>query len=361
MMEKKDIQPRTREIDLIGLARKVLGEFRLLCVFVGVSLVLGVIVALSTPKSYTSMVVLAPEISGAGSMADNLSDLASMVGVKIGSSGSGVDAIYPEIYPDILASPDFIVRLFDVEVEGLESQKRTTYYNHLLFEGKMPFWDYPMLMVRKLIKKIKAKPAGEGKAPNLPYQMDETQYEVCTAVRGLASCLVDKKTSVITLTFTDQDPKVAATMVDTIQKRIQQYITAYRTQKARNDYDYAKRMYEESYANYKAAQEAYARYSDTHKDMILESHITRRDELENNMQLRFNVYNQFAQQLSVAQAKIQERTPAFTVLQSASIPVKPSNLPRRYIVAFFVFLGVMADAAWVLFLRDLLKRRKTKV
>lgn len=354
----ENVEKKRREIDLVGLVRKVLSEIRLLCVFAGTALVLGIVVALSTPKRYTSMVVLAPEISGAGSMADNLSDLASMVGVKIGSSGSGVDAIYPEIYPDILASPDFIVRLFDVEVQGLESSKRTTYYNHLLYEGKMPFWEYPKLMLRKLIKKLKAKPDGENKSPNLPYEMNETQYEVCVAVRGMASCLVDKKTSVITLTFSDQDPKVAATMVDTIQNRIQEYITTYRTQKARNDYEYSKRMYEKAYADYKAAQNAYARYSDAHKDMILVSHITHRDELENNMQLRFNVYNQFAQQLSIAQAKIQERTPAFTILQSASIPVKPSNLPRRYIVAFFVLLGIVADAAWILFLRDFLKRRK---
>ncbi len=354
-----DEKKQSMEIDVIGLIRRVLKEKKLLGVYLAIGTVVGLIVAFNTPRRYTSQVVLAPELGGAGSMADNLSDLASMVGVNMSSSGNNVDAIYPEIYPDILASPDFIVRLFDVEVEQLKTHKRNTYFKHLCFEGKVPFWNKPKIALGKLLKKLRKKDNVAGEGRRIPFQMTEEEYQVVLAIRSLTTCLVDKKTSVITLGFTDQDPLVAAIMVDTIQSRIQQYITQYRTQKARNDLEYAERMYQEAMVKYRASQKAYSSFADSHRDMLLERYVTRRDELENEMQLNFNTANQFAQQMNVAQAKIQERTPAFTILQQAAIPVKPSSTPRLFILIAWIFLFAMADAAWVLFVRGWFRKRSS--
>ena len=76
------------------------------------------------------------------------------------------------------------------------------------------------------------------------------------------------------------------------------------------------------------------------------------------MQLRFNIYTQLSQRLQLAEAKVQERTPVFTVIQGASVPLLASSTPRSYIVLLFVFLGVLADAAWVLFLRKRIQERR---
>lgn len=40
-----------------------------------------------------------------------------------------------------------------------------------------------------------------------------------------------QKTSVISISVMDQDPMVAAILADTLQSRLQQYITEYRTKK----------------------------------------------------------------------------------------------------------------------------------
>ena len=52
--------------------------------------------------------------------------------------------------------------------------------------------------------------------------------------------------------------------------------------------------------------------------------------------------------MNTAKMKIQERTPAFTVIQNATIPLKSSSIPRIHILIAFVFLGVLFDAVWVL-------------
>ena len=48
------------------------------------------------------------------------------------------------------------------------------------------------------------------------------------------------------------------------------------------------------------------------------------------MQLRYNAYTAHSTQLQAARAKLREETPAFTQIQSATVPIKPSA-PKRMI------------------------------
>ena len=65
------------------------------------------------------------------------------------------------------------------------------------------------------------------------------------------------------------------------------------------------------------------------------------------MQLKYNIYSTMNTQMQMAQAKLQEATPAFTMIQSATVPYKPAG-PKRLIIsiamtilAFFVLSGVI--------------------
>ena len=70
------------------------------------------------------------------------------------------------------------------------------------------------------------------------------------------------------------------------------------------------------------------------------------------------MYNQIAQQLQAVQAKEQERTPAFSTIQEASVPLKASSTPRSFIVLIYAFLGIFCDVLWVLFIKDKFKKNK---
>lgn len=134
----------------------------------------------------------------------------------------------------------------------------------------------------------------------------------------------------------------------------------YRTKKARNDLQYAEKLLVKARNEYIDAQQAYARFADANYNITLEELKTKRDRLENDMQLKFNVYNQTALQVQTAKAKIQERTPAFTVVQGASVPMKASSTPRSFIVIVFVFLGIFAEAIWVLYIKEYYMAKKKK-
>lgn len=349
---------KNNEIDILGIIKKVLKEGRLLLSFILIFAVIGVIVALNKQKIYTTTVILAPEISGGGSLPESLSSIASMVGVNLGNSGGGVDAIYPQIYPDVLTSSDFIINLFDVQVKQENDSLYKTYYDHIINDAKIPFWAYPSIWISELLKDKDAEQGNNTRINN--FKLTKKQNDILNFVRSNISCIVDKNTNVISISVNDFDPVVSATMADTIQKQLQQYITMYRTKKARNDVEYAQKLYDEARQQYVKARQAYGSYADANEDLLLESYKTKRDDLENEMQLRYNIYNQIAQQLQLAKAKVQEQTPVFSIIQGATVPLKASSMPRSFLVIIYMFVGVLADAAWVLYLRDIVKSKITK-
>ena len=216
MEEKKT----TREIDLLALVDKILKDWRLLLKFVGVGAVIGVIVALSTPKYFKSEVILAPELSSGGlGLSDNLADMAANFGIELGGKSS-MDAIYPELYPDIFGSTNFVLKLFDIPVRLKDDNTLRTYKEHLTKDQKVPFWDYPLIWLKESIKK--QEPANTLSGKKDPYKIPKKDYEYYKGIRDAILCTIDKKTSVISISVTDQDPLVAAIVADTLQCRLQE-------------------------------------------------------------------------------------------------------------------------------------------
>lgn len=335
-------------IDLILLVKDILKQRKKLFTCMSIACVLGLIVAFSTPKEYTSTVVLAPEMSSGGlGMSSSLADMAATFGLDMGSKGQ-MDAIYPEIYPDVFASTDFVRTLFDVPVRLQDSNTTRTYIQHIREEIKIPFWAYPRLWLTKLMRKPEAKPANMPEGFEDPFRISRTDMETCEGIISTISCIIDKKTSEISISFTDQDPMVAAIMVDTLQTRLQNYITEYRTKKARNDYAFYDKLSNEAWERFTTAQNEYSAYCDSHKNPVLASVSTKQQTLENKMSEAYSAYASMKQMREQAKTKIQERTPAFTIIQSPMMQHKPSSRPRIVTLLIFLFLGGIADAIWVL-------------
>jgi capsule polysaccharide export protein KpsE/RkpR len=160
---------------------------------------------------------------------------------------------------------------------------------------------------------------------------------------------------VITIMVNDQNALIAATMADSVKTRLQKFITDYRTSKVRVDLEYNKKLYRESKARYEKARQRYAEFVDANHDIILQTVRQRQTDLENEMQLQYNAYTQVAAQLLAAEAKVQEETPAFTTLQSATVPVQRSSPRRSRICLIFLFLAFLGTSAYILYKEDDLK------
>lgn len=340
------MENQNKEIDVIKLASKIIKNWKQLVICIVIGAIIGIIVALNTPKSYKAEVILAPELTSGGiGLNDNLAEMASNFGIDLGSK-SNMDAIYPELYPDIFSSTDFLMNLYNIPVRLKEDSKTRTYYTHLTKEQKVPFWQYPKIWIEKNLSKNENN-SKTAKGEKDKFVISKNDYELCNAIRNSILCSIDKKTSVISISVTDQDPLVAAIVADTLQSRLQQYITEYRTKKAKADVQYYTTLTRKAKQDYERARQGYGYYSDTNTDVILQSYKSKEDDLENDMQLKFNTYSSLNNQLQAAKAKVQERTPAFTILQQPIMPYKASSTPRSLKVMLFIIISIIIDAALV--------------
>ena len=328
-------------IDVIRFLRVLKRDRKQTLLYCFAGVVMGLVVAFSTPKIYKSGVMLAPENSSNNNLTSNLSSLASMVGMNM-NLGNMSDAIFPEVYPDLMKSNQFIVGLFNIKVKSKDGKINTTYYDYIKSKQTVPFWMKP-------IGWILSRPAEPGNGKVDPFMLTKEQSDVASGISKNIACTVDKKTSVISIEVTAEDPLIAATMADSIKSRLQLFITHYKTNKARNDAEYMERLCREAKEQYTRSRQLYGSYADANQDLLLESFKSKQADLENEMQLKYNIYTQVAQQLQLAKAKVQEKTPAFTEIQSASVPVKHSNKPKIYTLFTFLFLAFVTRCLVLLY------------
>lgn len=357
--ENKQIEVVEEEssIDFGKIFKDLLKHKRLYFIVLPVAFVLAAIYALSLPNYYTCKVTLAPEMGGSSRAGGSLAGLASSFGINLGSAQSGADAINPMLYPDLMNSVDFKTSLFPVPVtiEGDkakgEASRTMSYYDYLAKNQKTPWWSNAKKAFFGLFRSEK-----EDKDEKVdPFRLTKDQTAIATAINKNIVCDVDKKTMVITINVTDQDPVICATMADSVKNRLQKFITDYRTSKVRVDLEYNQKLYAETKARYDRARRLYAEFSDANQDIILESVRQRQTELENEMQLQYNAYTQVAAQLLAAEAKVQQETPAFTTLQSATVPVLKAGPKRAQMCLIFLFLAFLGTTAWILYKEDDLK------
>lgn len=337
------------QIDWMGILRQVLAIRKKLYIAAAAGLVLGILIALGTPKQYTVSITLSPEVGSSKSGSGLASMAASFLGGSIGSDSP--DALNATLTPDIVTSTPFLLELFDARVVSQDKQIDTTFTAYL-DEQKSSLMGYVLKAPGMAISGIKSLFSDKKeKTENIQEGTIELNEDDAAKLEGLRQQItaeVDKKTAITTLSVTLQDPKVTATIADSVVSKLQQYITAYRTSKAKDDCQYLEKLYKERQQEYYDAQQRYARYVDANSNVVFQSTMAERERLQNDMNLAYQVYSQVAQQLQVARAKVQEEKPVFAVVEPAVVPLNPSGTSRKVIVLGFIFLAVAFTGAWEL-------------
>jgi uncharacterized protein involved in exopolysaccharide biosynthesis len=338
-----------KEADILQVIVRVLTKWKFILKVSVCFMILGIIMALSNIKSYTAQVVVAPEPTQPG-MVGGLASLASFAGIEMEAGG---DAIYPLLYPDIVRSLPFLCSLFDVKVQTVDGDADNVSYSYYLVKFSKKSWvssvkNFPKKVMAKIVSLFEEKKVGGNPFFFDPYRLTKKQMALVNALDGAIGVSVDMKTEVITLSFTDKDPLVAAMMVDTIKVRLQEKITEYKTKKAIIDCNYIEKLYVESKNEYEKAQDVYAEYVDRNRNVTQERFLVEKERLAADRDLKNTIYMQWAQQLQLSKAKVQENTPAFTTLKPASVPALPSSMSRAMMVILYTFFGGALAVAYVL-------------
>lgn len=343
-MENKSEIIAEKEIDLLDLAKKLWNRRRLIFRVSFVGLIVGVVIAFSIPKEYATTVLLAPEATSGSN--GNMGALAAITGVNLSGNSSSSD-ISMDIYPNIVESTPFLLGLANSRIINKQKGFDTTLYAYIKDNQNKAWWTAIFGLPRMLIGLFSSTDnSSVGEADKL--ELTKDQMEVIGNLKDRISILVDKKTGVITLDVTMQDPLVSASVADTLTSYLQSYIIQYRTEKARQDLVFAEQLYSEAKIDYTKAQQRYADYLDRNQNVILASYRVNQEKLQQEMALAYNVYTQIAQQLQLAKVKVQDVTPVYTIIQPAIIPLFPSNPNKKLIIIGFAFLFAVGASVYIL-------------
>lgn len=355
---------RKKTWDVVELIRKLRASQKLLFKVCGISVAVGIIIGLGIPKEYTASTLIAPE-GYSRSSSSGISMLAGMEDINMGaSSATERDAIYPSLYPAIVNSTPFLIRLFDIKVREQRDSAEVTLSWYLKERQKRPWWSAVMSMPARLVGQaislfsdVSDKDSGkdrEEKGVDI-FRMTREEAGMASAIASRINIGVDKKKRTITISVTMQDPLVATTVAATVQAHLKEYITEYRTAKAHRMLEYAEKLRREAQAEYYRAQEKYTRYADANRGLVGLGSRAEMIQLRNEMNLASAVYSQTEQQVQAATAKVEKIRPVYAVIQPVVVPFRPSKPRKLVILAVCIVLGGAGSAGWILFGKDFIK------
>lgn len=355
------------EIDIMELVRKALKNWKFILKCCGVAAVVGLIVGISIPKTYTVSATLAPESVSSSGGGGSLSSLAAMAGINL-SSATTSDAFYPELYPQIVSSNPFLVELFylPIDFQYKRDSVHTNLYTYFDEYYVKPWWTIIPQLPGKAVGLVMSifRDNEEIESSDINVNLSELtpdQVTVASRIRQSITLSVDKKTSLISVSVVAQNPDVSLTLAQEVISNLQNYVTEYRTQKARKDLEYYQSIYDDAKEDYYAAQQKYARYVDANQDVFRQSVLIEQQRLQNESELAFQLYNSCAQQLESAKVTVQKETPVFTMMDPPSRPIRKTGPMLPKILVIMVFLGAMVGFAWVVWGKDWLAGLKESV
>lgn len=345
------------EIDLIEVIRKLWAKRKFILKVTVVFMALGVLIALFSPKEYTAGCTMVPQI-GEKTTGGNLSGLAAMAGINLGSN-SGGDVLMPNVYPKILSSVPFQKELMQTEVkfEDYEQPVRLLdYYTgeeyrkfSLLGTIKKYTIGLPGLILGALSKE-EATPGLPDSASSGIQSLSKEEDDCMKILANLVTLTVNDKEGYITLSASMSEPVAAAQLAYKVQVLLQKYVTEFKIEKARANLEFIEERYADAKSEFERKQEELAEFRDANRNFASAVAKTTEERLSNEYAVVLGVYSELAKQREQANIQVKEDTPIFAVVEPVTVPTERSKPKRALICVAFTFLGGFCGVGLVLVL-----------
>ena len=330
------------EIDLIEVIRKLWAKRKFILKVTVVFMAFGVLIALFGPKEYTAGCTMVPQI-GEKTTGGNLSGLAAMAGINLGSN-SGGDVLMPNVYPKILSSVPFQKELMQTEIkfEDYEQPVRLLDY----YTGE----EYRKFSLLGTIKKYTIGLPGlilgalskEEATPGLP---DSASSGIQSLSKEEDDCM-KILANLVTLTVN----VAAAQLAYKVQVLLQKYVTEFKIEKARANLEFIEERYADAKSEFERKQEELAEFRDANRNFASAVAKTTEERLSNEYAVVLGVYSELAKQREQANIQVKEDTPIFAVVEPVTVPTERSKPKRALICVAFTFLGGFCGVGLVLVL-----------
>ena len=320
-------------------------------------------IAIFSSEEYTAQCVVVPQ-TGEGGVSSSLSGLASLAGFSLGSMGSA-EELSPMVYSNVMNNINLQKEMINTKIYFDRWGKELTLLDYFTNE------EYQRTSVLGYVKKytiglpflilgairgekdndVDMTGTDDGKIAMLTQQEDDC----IKALKERTTLAVNDKDGYVSISATMPEPLAAAALAEIYMNLLQKYVSEFKIEKAKADYNFINQRYLEAREEYSKKQEEYARFKDANRIITTAVAATREEQIKNDYDLAYSLYSELSRQLIQAEIKVKENTPIFTVVEPVIVPRERSK-PRRLmtLVAFGFLGGVLSCGAVLAF--DFLKK-----
>lgn len=338
------------EIDLIQLAKTLWNGRKTVIISVVAGTIIGLAIALLSPKAYTVSTTMVPQVSSKQSSLGGLSSLAAMAGFNL-DMGGGAGPLSPVIYPQIINSVPFQLELMNTPFTFSEVSKPVSiyeYYTEVAKPGVLSqIKKYTIGLPFVILKAFRGEPEENSTGGDKLITLTLEQEKILKKLAENVSLDANSKEGYLTLSVTMPEAYTAAEVALKAQEMLQRYITEFKIAKAADQLRFIEERFEEKKAEFETAQKRLASFRDRNRNVSSALARTEEERLQSEYNIAYNVYNELAKQLEQARIQVKEDTPVLSVVKPVVVPVKKSKPNRPLILVIWVFLGGITGVGWV--------------
>ena len=358
------------EIDLFELAKTIWSKRMFIVKVVALGAVIGVIAALLSPKEYKSAATLMPEYSteSQGGASSLLRQYGGLLGVSGGSYTNNSNAIRVDLYPNIVQSTNFQLKLMDQPFYFSDINQEATlfdYYTELNSPGVLGvIKSYTIGLPGKILgailpkKELMTTVPGEA-SESMVLNLSKEEFEVISTLRQKITASLDEESGIVSVSVTLPDNVAAAAVTEYTIKELTEYLTEYRTEKVLRDLTFVEEQLATAEARFEEAQLTLAEFRDSNQGMLSARAQTEEQRLNSEYQIAFNLYNGLTQQYEEAKLKVQEETPVFKTLEAVQVPLQDETSGAMILIVFIMLSGI-GSIGWI-FVHPLIEQFKNAV
>ena len=354
------MEQKEDEIDLIALFLKIWDNKKLILKYFLIFFSIGIFVAIFSPKEYTAQSVVLPQSNSAAGIG-SLGGLATIAGVSIGNNNGD---ILPKLYPNIAQSIPFQKEMLKtpINITGIDEPiSYQDYYQkypktNLLSTIKKYTIGLPGLIIGSFKSEEKSETISVKDSSNI-YSITKDEKKLFDLLKSQLNIDYSEKEGYVTLSFSMDEPLAAAQMLKNAENYLQNAVTEFKIQKAKQQLDFIQKRYNEAEKDFKEKQIRLASFQDSNRGLISSLPQTRLSQLQTDFNLAFNIYSELAKQLESQKIKVKEDTPVFTVIEPVSVPLERTKPKRGIIIAVWSFLGIVIGVG-LIFVKDFISNIK---
>ena len=323
--------------------------FKITCIF----FLIGVIFALISPVRFHSYSKFISLNSAENSLGGDLGGLASLAGIG-GNSLSGSAVLPPEIYPEIVNSYPFLIRLLDATVTLENCQESITYrdyyLNHYKMSGSEYIMKYTLGLPSILLGLLKgSEPEIESTLSDEKYEFVSTSFSDYSLLRRASSqiSINVSQDGMVRLGFDIPESLMAAEMAQFTQNLLQEKLIEFKISKAKTNLEYTNELYLEKRDSFLIAEQELAVFNDRNLSLITETSKSELRRKQSKYDIALTLFNDLSSQLEKAKIKVKEDTPIFSIIEPVRVPIERVAPRRSFIAIVFTLIGFFVSAGLV--------------